>query len=72
MSLGRRQCERQDTFCVTTEKLGSGPRNVFFDRLNRLLADIDFDRKLEKAANSLLIFSKWGRCYRNTVCKHPS
>ena len=59
MSLGRRQCERQDTFWVTTEKLGSGPRNVFFDRLNRLLADIDFDRKLEKAAKPY--YQKTGR-----------
>ena len=59
MSLGRRQCERQDTFWVTTEKLGSGPRNVFFDRLNRLLAEIDFDRKLEKAAKPY--YQKTGR-----------
>ena len=59
MSLGRRQCERQDTFWVTTEKLGSGPRNVFFDRLNRLLAKIDFDRKLEKAAKPY--YQKTGR-----------
>ena len=43
MSLGWRRCERQDTFWVVTEKFGNGPRNVFFDRLNRLLAEIDFD-----------------------------
>lgn len=50
MSLGRRRQQRQDTFWVATEKLGSGPRNAFYDRLNELLAKIDFDRQLEKAA----------------------
>ena len=59
MSLGRRQCERQDTFWVVMEKLDNGPRNVFFDRLNRLLAEIDFDRKLEKAAEPY--YQKTGR-----------
>ena len=27
-------------------------RNAFYDRLNQLLADIDFDRKLEQAAET--------------------
>jgi len=35
---------------VPTDKLGNGPRNAFYDRLNHLLAEIDFDGKLEKAA----------------------
>lgn len=47
MSLGRRRSEHQDSFWVATDKLGKGPRNVFYDRLNELLAEIDFDRKLE-------------------------
>ena len=50
MTLGRRRREQQDTFWVSADRLGSGPRNAFYDRLNRLLADIDFDRKLEQAA----------------------
>ena len=50
MSLGRRRREQQDTFWVSADRLGSGPRNAFYDRLNRLLAEIDFDRKLEQAA----------------------
>ena len=50
MTLGRRRSERQDSFWVATEKLGKGPRNAFYDRLNELLVEVDFDRKLEAAA----------------------
>ena len=50
MTLGRRRREQQDTFWVAADRLGSGPRNAFYDRLNQLLDEIDFDRKLEKAA----------------------
>jgi transposase len=50
MGLGKRKRETQGTFWVPTEALGSGPRNVFYDRLNGLLAEIDFDRRLEEAA----------------------
>lgn len=50
MALGRRREERQQAFWVSAEALGSGPRNIFYDRLNRLLAEIEFDRKLEAAA----------------------
>ncbi len=50
MGLGRWRSERQDTFWVASEKLGSGPRNAFYDRLNQLLAEIGFDRKLKAAA----------------------
>lgn len=50
MALGRRRTERQESFWVSADKLGSGPRNVFYDRLNELLAEVEFDRKLEAAA----------------------
>ena len=59
MGLGRRQSEQQGTFWVATDKLGSGPRNAFYDRLNQLLAEIDFDRKLEEAAKPF--YKKTGR-----------
>jgi len=49
MALGKRKREQQDTFWVTADKLGNGPRNAFYDRLNQLLAEVDFDGKLEKA-----------------------
>lgn len=50
MSLGRRRREQQDTFWVPADRLGSGPRNAFYDRLNEILAEIEFDKKLEDAA----------------------
>lgn len=50
MSLGRRSSERQDCFWVAADKLGKGPRNAFYDRLNQLLTEIEFDQKLEAAA----------------------
>ncbi|UUO04526.1 transposase [Blastopirellula sp. J2-11] len=50
MALGRRREERQQAFWVSADAVGSGPRNVFYDRLNRLLAEIEFDRQLEAAA----------------------
>ena len=50
MALGRRRRDQQDTFWVATDQLGSGPRNAFYDRFNQLLAEIEFDRKLEEAA----------------------
>ena len=59
MGLGRRKMEQQGTFWVAIDKLGSGPRNAFYDRLNQLLAEIEFDRKLEEAAKSF--YKKKGR-----------
>ena len=50
MALGRRREERQGEFWVATEKLGGGPRNAFYDRLNQVLGEIEFDRQLEEAA----------------------
>ena len=50
MSLGRRRDDQQDEFWISTDKVGRGPRNVFYDRLNELLAEIELDRKLEAAA----------------------
>ncbi len=50
MSLGRRRSDHQDSFWVAADKLGKGPRNAFYDRLNQLLAEVEFDRKLEAAA----------------------
>ena len=50
MGVGRRREQQQGEFWVAADKLGGGPRNVFYDRLNQLLAEIEFDRQLEAAA----------------------
>ena len=49
MGVGRRRTEEQSEFWVAAEELGRGPRNVFYDKLNELLAEAGFDRELEKA-----------------------
>jgi transposase len=47
MALGRRDGEQQGAFWVPAERLQS-PGHPFYDALNRLLAEIDFDRRLEE------------------------
>jgi len=47
MGMGRRQTERQQELWVPTQELSAGPRHVFYERLNRLLADADFDAWIE-------------------------
>jgi transposase len=49
MGLGRRDVEQQESFWVSAADLGKGPRNAFYDRLNALLAEIEFDRQMEDA-----------------------
>ena len=54
MALGKRKRQHQDTFWVAADKLGGGPRTAFYDRLNQLLDEIDFDGELEKAAEPVV------------------
>lgn len=48
MALGKRKTRRQQEFWVQTEKLQTGPAHIFYDRLNKLLAEIDFDERVEQ------------------------
>ena len=48
MSLGRRKRERQGELWVASGDLPSIPRHVFYDKLNELLADSDFDDFVEE------------------------
>lgn len=47
MGMGRRNSERQQELWVPTHDLASAPRHVFYERLNRLLADANFDEWIE-------------------------
>lgn len=47
MGMGRRNTERQQELWVPAQQLAAGPRHVFYERLNRLLADADFDTWIE-------------------------
>ncbi len=46
MALGRRRPFEQ-SFWVTTAALPRSPGHPFYERLNRLLGDMDFDRRVE-------------------------
>lgn len=48
MGMGRRKTEQQQELWVPTEKLASAPRHIFYERLNRLLAQADFDAWIEE------------------------
>lgn len=47
MAMRRRDHERQGGLWVASESLPSGPGHVFYERLNRLLAEAGFDRFVE-------------------------
>jgi transposase len=47
MALGRRNTQRQQDLWIPTQNLPQAPRHVFYETLNRLLAQADFDRRVE-------------------------
>lgn len=50
MALRRQRREQKDTLWMATDHFGSGSRNAFYDRLNQLLAEIEFDRILSASS----------------------
>ena len=48
MAMGRRKQERQEGLFVMAEALPQTPRHVFYERLNRLLAEHGFDQFAEE------------------------
>ena len=53
MAMGRRgKQEHQEALFVTTDALPRAPRHVFYERLNRILAEHDFDRFVEDSCRS--------------------
>jgi len=47
MALGRKSNQRQNQFWIETDSLPDVPRHVFYDRLNQLLDEGQFDRWIE-------------------------
>src|SRR3954469_19870684 len=47
LSMGRRPTERQADLFIATTDLPRSPGHAFYDKLNALLADADFDRAAE-------------------------
>jgi len=48
MALGRRGKEQQEELWIATQDMPETPRHVFYEALNRLLAEAEFDRWIEK------------------------
>lgn len=48
MALGKRKTEQQQELWVATADMAKAPRHVFYDRLNKLLAEAGFDRFVEE------------------------
>jgi transposase len=48
MSMGRRPAERQADLWIATTDLPKSPGHVFYEKLNALLAEADFDRTVEE------------------------
>ena len=59
MGMGRRKTERQQEFWVPTQDLALAPRNVFYERLNRLLAEANFDAWVQEMCREH--YAKLGR-----------
>ena len=47
MALGKRRREQQEMW-IASQDLPKSPGHVFYRKLNQLLAEIDFDGKVEK------------------------
>ena len=52
MAMGRRKQERQEALFVTADALPQAPRHVFYERLNRILAEHKFDEFVEDRCRS--------------------
>jgi transposase len=59
MALGRRNGERQAEFWVATQELPSSPGHVFYEKLNELLAEAEFDEWVESLCKPY--YAKAGR-----------
>ena len=48
MALGKRKSEQQDELFITADRIPRSPGHVFYQKVNRLLADGSFDRWVEE------------------------
>jgi transposase len=59
MGMGRREVERQGLLWVATGDAAQGPRHVFYEKLNSLLAEAGFDTWIEEVCEPF--YAKTGR-----------
>lgn len=48
MAMGKRDAQPQNTFWLPSDDIARGPGSTFYTRLNRRLAEHDFDRWIEQ------------------------
>ena len=53
MAIGKRDMERQEELFVPTADLARSPGHIFYERLNAVLAEADFDRLVEELCEPL-------------------
>ena len=60
MAMGKRREQQQPLF-IATKDVVSGPGNAFYDRLNQILVEHKFDRKVEALCRRFYKSDKRGR-----------
>jgi transposase len=61
MAMGTRKKERQQEFWIASQDVVESPRNVFYDRLNGILDEHKFDKKVEFLCRKFYKKSQYGR-----------
>jgi transposase len=61
MAMGTRKQERQQGFWIATKDVVEPPGNAFYDRLNKILGEHRFDRKVEALCRKFYKKSQYGR-----------
>jgi transposase len=61
MAMGTRKQERQQGFWIATKDVVEPPGNAFYDRLNKILEEHRFDRKVEALCRKFYKKSQYGR-----------
>ena len=59
--MGTRKQERQQEFWIATKDVVEPPGNAFYDRLNKILEEHRFDRKVESFCRKFYKKSRYGR-----------
>jgi transposase len=61
MAMGKRKKEKQGEFWIAGEDIVASPGNAFYDRLNQILEEHKFDRKVELICRKFYKKSQYGR-----------
>ena len=70
MAMGTRKQEHQQEFWIATKDVVEPPGNAFYDRLNKILDEHRFDRKVETLCRKFYKKSvrAWPRAFISGCC----